>query len=165
MDINALPSGARVVVDSNIFIYYLGGLSADCKEFLRRVALSDVEAHITTVILAETLHRRMMAEALTKGLISPGQPVKKLKANPTVITALSDYTTEVEKLLQLPFVVTAITAADIAASHTLRRAHGLFVNDSINLACALRLGVGDLVTHDSDFARVPAVRIWQPGDV
>jgi hypothetical protein len=34
------------------------------------------------------LHRRMMAEAIAKGLIAPGQPVQKLKANPNVITTL-----------------------------------------------------------------------------
>jgi predicted nucleic acid-binding protein len=165
VDINSLPAGTRALVDANIFIYYLGGLSADCKEFLRRVALGDVEAHITTGIIAETLHRRMVAEAITKELISPGQPVKKLKANPAVITTLTDYITEIEKLLRLPFIVTEITVADIAASHNLRRTHGLFVNDSINLACALRLGVSDIITHDSDFARVPAVQVWQPTDI
>ena len=40
MDINSLPAGAVVLVDANIFIYYLGGLSAGCKAFLRRVALN-----------------------------------------------------------------------------------------------------------------------------
>jgi predicted nucleic acid-binding protein len=165
VDINSLPNGARVLVDANIFIYYLGGASPDCKAFLRRVALGEIAAHITTVILAETLHRRMMAEAVAKNLISPGQPVKKLKANPAIILSLTDYITEIEKLLQLPFIITEAALADIAASHALRRAHGLFVNDSINLACAGRLGISDIVTHDSDFARVPAIRVWQPTDV
>lgn len=165
VDINSLPIGARLLVDANIFIYYLGGASPDCKAFLRRVALGEVEAHVTTVILAETLHRRMVAEALAKGLISPGQPVKKLKANPAVILSLTDYITEAEKLLQLPFIVTEVTVADITASHALRKIHGLFVNDSINLACMLRLGISNIVTHDSDFARVPATQVWQPTDV
>jgi hypothetical protein len=25
--------------------------------------------------------------------------------------------------------------------------------------------VGDIITHDSDFARVPAVQVWQPTDI
>ncbi len=165
MDINSLPAGAVVLVDANIFIYYLGGLSADCKAFLRRVALREVTAHITTTIIAEILHRRMMAEAITKKLISPGQPLKKLKANPAVITSLSDYITEVEKLLLLPFRLAEITIADLAASHALRQTHGLFVNDSLNLACALRLGVTDILTHDADFNRVPSVNLWEPTDI
>jgi predicted nucleic acid-binding protein len=107
----------------------------------------------------------MIANAVAKSLLSPGQPMKKLKANPAIILSLTDYITEVEKLLQLPFIITQATTADIAASHALRRTHGLFVNDSINLACALRLGIRDIVTHDSDFARVPAIQVWQPTDV
>jgi predicted nucleic acid-binding protein len=41
----------------------------------------------------------------------------------------------------------------------LRRAHGLFVNDSINLACAYRAGLADVVTHDADFSRVSGVTV------
>ena len=165
MDINSLPAGARALVDANIFIYYLGGLSADCKTFLRRVALREIEAHLTTIIVAEVLHRRMMAEAITKGLITPGQVLKKLKANPAAIPLLTDYITETEKLLRLPLRITEITAADIAASHDLRRSHGRFVNDSINLACAARLGLIHIITHDTDFGRVSQIQVWEPTDV
>jgi predicted nucleic acid-binding protein len=165
VDIKALPKGASALVDANIFIYHLGGLSADCKAFLTRVAGREIEAYITTTIIAEMLHRRMVAEAIAKGLISPGQPLKKLKANPEVITHLSDYITELEKLLRLPLRVEEVTTADLTTSHALRRAHGLFVNDSINLACALRLGLTDIATHDTDFSRCPSVRIWGPTDI
>src|SRR3982750_350288 len=106
----------------------------ECRDFLRRVTLGEVHAHVTTTIIAEVLHRRMAAEAITKGLISPGKPLQKLKANPDVIKRLTDYVTEIEKLRKLPIVVHEVTVADIAASHPLRSAHGLFVNDSINLA-------------------------------
>ncbi|MGH9844997.1 MAG: hypothetical protein ACREEM_40295, partial [Blastocatellia bacterium] len=71
-------------------------------------------------------------------------------ANPALILPLTGYITEIEKLPPLPFIITEATTADIAASHALRGAHGLFVNDSINLACRLRLGISDIVAHDSD---------------
>ncbi len=77
-------------------------------------------------------------KAVAKSLISPGQPVKKLKANPTITLSLTGYSTEIEKMRQLPFIITEGATADIAASHALRGANGLFVNDSINLACAAR---------------------------
>ena len=160
-----MPGSLRALVDANIFIYYLGGVSADCKAFLRRIALGEVEAHITTAIVAEVVHRRMMAEAVTKGLISPGQPLKKLKANPTVIPRLTDYIMEIEKLLRLPLRIAEISVADIAASHALRRRFGLFVNDSINLACATRLRLTDIITHDADFERVPGIQVWEPTDI
>ncbi len=65
----------------------------------------------------------------------------------------------------LPLEVIEVVAADISASHTLRRTHGLFVNDSINLACAERFGLTDIVTHDGDFSRVPGVAVWSPTDI
>ena len=129
------------------------------------MARREVEAHITTAIIAEILHRRMMAEAVAKGLISPGQTVKKLKANPTVIPQLTDHIVEVERLLRLPFRIHQVTRGDIIASHALRQAHGLFVNDSINLACAQRLTLTSVITHDSDFNRVPSLSIWEPADI
>ncbi|MBI3758506.1 MAG: type II toxin-antitoxin system VapC family toxin, partial [Deltaproteobacteria bacterium] len=95
----------------------------------------------------------------------PGQTVKKLKANPTVILLLADHIAEVEKLLRLPFRIHQITRGDIIASHALRQTHGLFVNDSINLACAHRLALTSIVTHDSDFNRVAALSMWEPTDI
>jgi predicted nucleic acid-binding protein len=165
VDIKSLPPGTRCLVDANIFIYHFGALSTECTDFLARVARREVEAHITTIVVAEILHRRMVAEALSKGLISAGKPLQKLKANPDVIKGLTDYVTEMEKLLKLPIAVNEVTAADIAASHALRTAHGLFTNDSINLACALRLGLADVVTHDEDFNRVTTITTWEPTDI
>jgi hypothetical protein len=48
----------------------------------------------------------------------------------------------------LPFHIHQVTRGDIITSHALRQAHGLFVNDSINLACARRLTVTGIITHD-----------------
>ncbi|MDQ3687740.1 MAG: PIN domain-containing protein [Acidobacteriota bacterium] len=165
MDIKALSEGTRCLVDANIFIYHFAAASPDCTSFVDRLAAGSFHAHITTVVLAEVLHRRMMAEALAKGVVTSGQPLKKLKANPAFITHLTDYIAEVEALLILPLEVIEVTTADIAASHTLRRTHGLFVNDSINLACALRLGIADVITHDADFNRAPRVTVWEPTDI
>lgn len=165
MDIKTLPAGTQCLIDANVFIYHLADLSDECSELVERVARYEVEAFITITIIGEILHRRMMAEAVTRGLVSSGQTLKKLKANPHLITSLSDYITEVEKLLRLPLNVLEVTPADIAASHDLRRMHGLFVNDSINLACAQRQGLRNIVTHDADFTRVAGLNVWMPTDV
>lgn len=159
MDIKLIPAQTSVLIDSNIPIYHLGGLSVDCKACLSRVRNSEIKAYVTTIVIAETLHKRMIAEAIAKGLISSGQPLKKLKANPVTISSLTDYITDIENLLKLPLNVIETTLTDIAASHTLRQSYGLFVNDSINLARAQRLGVVNIVTHDTDFASVPGITV------
>ncbi len=156
-----MPARTSVLIDANIFIYHLGGLSVDCSSFLQRVALGEIEAYITTIIIAEMLHRRMQGEAVAKGLISSGQILKKLKANPQIISQLKDYITDVKEILELPFTIIEVSSIDIAVSHALRRTHGLFVNDSINLACAQRIGITDIVTRDNDFAGLPTIRVWE----
>lgn len=165
MDIKLLPARTSVLIDANIFIYHLGGFSADCSSFLRRVALGEIEAHITTIIIAEMLHRRMQGEAVAKGLIPSGQVLKRLKANPQIISQLTDYITDVKEILELPLTIIEASGADIEASHDLRRTHGLFVNDSINLACAQRMGITDIVTRDNDFAGLPTITAWEPADI
>jgi predicted nucleic acid-binding protein len=165
VDIRGLPSGTRCLVDANIFVYHLGVKRGDCTEFLDRVARKEIRAHVTTVIVAEVLHRQMLIEAVNKGLVSPGRALKKLKDNPTIISSLTDYAIEVEKLLRLPLSIIEVTPADLLRSHALRLASGLFVNDSINLACAERHAITDIVTHDADFGRVPGISIWGPTDV
>ena len=37
--------------------------------------------------------------------------------------------------------------------------------DSINLACAVRRGITDIATYDTDFLHTPNLKIWQPTDV
>jgi predicted nucleic acid-binding protein len=165
VDIKALPHGTRCLVDANILIYFLGGVSLESRDFLLRVAGEEVEAWVTTTVIAEVAHRRMLTEVVGKGLVSAGKVLAKLKARPTLITRLTDHVAEVVRLLSLPIRVAEVEAGDIAGSHALRLTHGLFVNDSINLACAQRLGINDVVSHDADFNRVPGLTIWEPTDV
>jgi predicted nucleic acid-binding protein len=136
VDINTLPAGARGLVDANIFIYHLADASPDCTNFIDRARRGRLRS-----ICDDDHHRRSAA------------------------SSLSDYITEVEDLLLLPFSIVEAAPADIKASHALRQAHGLFVNDSINLACAARFGITDVVTHDSDFARVALINVWSPTDI
>lgn len=102
MDINQLPKGSRCFVDANILLYYLGGLSAEIREFLHRVIDEEIEAYINTVVVAEVLHRRMMAEAVASGIVTISKVLNKLKAQPQLITQLSDYIVDLDDLLMVP---------------------------------------------------------------
>lgn len=160
-----MPTQISVLIDANIFIYHLGGVSSDCSEFLLRVALGEVEAYVTTVVIGEMLHRRMIGEAVSKKLVTSKQALKRLKANPKIVSALTDYIVDIETILELPLKVINATSADIRVSHPLRRAYGLLVNDSINFACAQRIGLTHIATHDDDFNRLPSVTVWNPTDI
>jgi predicted nucleic acid-binding protein len=165
VDISQLPKGSRCFVDANILIFYLGGLSHEIREFLHRIIEQEIEAHISTVVVAEVLHRRMMAEAVSKGFATASKVLNKLKTQPHLITQLSDYIVDLENLLTLPLRVADVTLRTINRSHHFRLSHGLFVNDSLNLASAVELQITDIVTHDSDFNRVPNLTVWSPTDL
>ena len=57
-----LHDGDSVFVDANIFIYHFGGHSSQCKAFLERCACRELRGYTSTPILAEVLHRLMIAE-------------------------------------------------------------------------------------------------------
>jgi len=125
VDTNAIPPGTVCLIDANIFIYHLGGRSEDCTSVLCRVARGEIHAYVTTIVIAEVLHRRMVGEAIENALVSQTHALKKLKADPGIVSSLRGYVEDVEKLLLLPLRITEVSAADIAASHQLRREHGL----------------------------------------
>lgn len=165
MDINQLPSGSICLIDTNIFLYHLAAQSNDCRQALDRIGRGEISGYVTTPILGELLHKRMLMEAVNTGLISGSKPLEKLKRQPQLITRLSNYIKETTELLQLPLTVIEVTEEDINWSHTLRRAYGMLATDSINLACAVRRGITDIVTHDGDFLHIPNLNIWQPTDI
>src|SRR5436305_5567784 len=153
VDIKLMPAQTVALIDANIFIYHLSGLSAECTALLHRILSGEIEGYATTIVIAEILHRRMIGEAIAKQLVSPTQAMKRLKVNPSLVSMPTDYILDIETLLQLPLKIIEVQMADISYSNALRRSYGLFVNDSINLACALRLGITDIATNDADFCQ------------
>lgn len=165
MDINHLPAGTNCLVDTNVFLYHLAAQSNDCRQLIVRIGRGEISAYVTTPIIGEMLHKRMVIEAVSAGLISGAKPFEKLKRQPHLITQLSNYITEITQLLQLPLTVIEVTEEDIKWSHALRRTYGVLVIDSINLACAVRRGITDIATYDTDFLHIPNLNIWQPTDL
>jgi predicted nucleic acid-binding protein len=66
MSLVDLRDGDRVFIDANIFIYHFGGRSLECKALLERCARRALLGYTSTPILAEVLHRRMVAEAIAR---------------------------------------------------------------------------------------------------
>jgi predicted nucleic acid-binding protein len=165
VDINHLPTGTNCLVDTNVFLYYLAARSNDCRQLLVRIGHGEVSGYVTTPIIGEMLHKRMVIEAVNAGIVSGAKPFEKLKRQPHTITRLSNYIAEIAQLLQLPLTVIEVTEEDVRWSHALRQTYGMLVIDSINLACAVRRGITDVATHDTDFLHIPNLNIWQPTDI
>ncbi len=164
MNLNDLPDGAAVFIDANIFVYHFSGVSPECLAFLERAERKQINAATGAHIILETLHRLMMLEALAKGLITPGQPAKKLKQRLDIIPLLSDYSRCVAEIRRFHVRVYPVTFKQIRASQALRAAFGLMTNDSVAAALMLNHQIANLASLDSDLQRVPGFTLYQPTD-
>ena len=87
-ELSALPSGAKVFVDSNIQTYHLlndPAYGKRCKEFIGRVENREFEGFISPIIVSETLFNFIKANIVKDYGIKPKGVISFLKANPKII--------------------------------------------------------------------------------
>lgn len=169
-DLAALPPRTNVFVDTNIFSLHFRGSSATCTAFIDRIAKGEITAYVNTQVLSDLLHKLMVAEAYTKGLITRRRAAELkdwLKRNCSVAASLVDYQSQFENTLAIGLKVLQITSRLLVDTKTERRKHGLMTGDSIHLGNMNRHSnqIRDIVTYDGDFAHIPNITIWQPMDV
>lgn len=163
-DLATLPSGARVFIDANIFIYHFtqAPLTSACTSFLQRVEAGDLQGITSVVILAEVAHRLMILEAIRSLSLSPRTTVKKLKEQPDLVRQLSHYKVATERIPSFNVMVEPVTFAHYQTAQSLSALHGLLTNDSLTAAVMQTLGVTDVASNDPDLAAVPGLTIWRP---
>lgn len=164
MTLDAIPAGAQVLLDANVLIYARLRQSEQCRRLLLRCGAREIRGAVSSIVLAEFCHRRMMQEAQSHGLTG-ANPAKNLARNPSRVRQLTQYALEVEDLLAGDLAVLAIEKDDFPVALSLQREHGLLTGDSLQLASALRAGLHLLATSDPQFMVVPELTIFMPDDV
>jgi predicted nucleic acid-binding protein len=137
LDADALPLGARLLVDSAPIIYTL---EAHPKFAQRYAALFDRHAAGELSIAVTTI---TIAEVLTGPLAAGEEALAKRYRTVLESWQVVELTTDI-----------AETAARLRARHKLKLA------DAIQLASALAIDAIALVTHDRDFAKVRGLQIF-----
>jgi len=165
MKLEDLSGETPIFVDANIFIYHFSGISLECRAFLQRCESRQVEAFTGVHIVLEVMHRLMMLEALQKGLITGGQPARKLKEQPEIIKVLREYNQSVQQIPRLNIRVRTITSGVVRASEAIRVQNGLMTNDSITVALMRKLSLTAIATADADFDAISVLSVYQPGDI
>jgi len=160
-----LTAEQTVFVDANIFIYHFTGLSQECSDFLGRCERAELWGGTGIHLLLEVLHRLMMVEAVTKGLITPGNVAKKLREKPHVVEQLVDHQIQTEAILEMGIDVAGLTPDHLKASLRYRRRDSLLVNDSLTVAAMETERISNLATADPDFARVEVIQVYSPQDL
>jgi len=157
-----MPSQTKVFIDSNIFIYHFLDVSESCTNFLERAETEDIDAYTSTIVLAEVMHRLMIAEAVEKYDVEPRGTVRFLKENPEVIPTLEKCENAIEKIPQFGINILPSSTEAIFQSRELRRRYLLMTNDSLNLYVMKCSHLSDIATNDGDFERVEDIQVWKP---
>lgn len=164
MNFDDIRNGARVFIDANIFIYALRATSPQCRSLLTRCDSGALEGWITTSIVAEVAHRRMIQEAQMLGLVG-SNPARALAEKPAIIRQLNRYSEEVRDLLGSGIGVEPVLPADFHLALEFQQQFGLLTNDSLNLAVARRLGLTEIATADRGFDAAQGFIVYKPADV
>lgn len=164
MNLDAIRNGARVLIDANILLYALRGSSPQCRSLLDRCDTGAVEGWITTSLIAEFSHRRMIQEAQSLGLAG-SNPARALAERPALLRQLSRYADEVRDLIGSGLNIEPLRPDDFHLALEFQHQFGLLTNDSLNLAVARRLGLPGLASADRGFDAAHGFMIYKPSDV
>jgi len=160
----ALPGGALVFVDANIFIYGLLGESGQCADLIERCRKEEVAGVTTTEVVAEVCHRLMVKEAMDLGLIRR-PAASALKSKHDAIRGLRKYWELTARIFQWNLVVLGSNEARHRAAQRIRSEHGLLTNDSLVAAACFERDIRSLATRDADFDLIPELTVYSPSDL
>ncbi len=163
--LDQLQDGQRVFIDASIFIYHFTGTSRACQSLLEDCERGRVAGFTSVTALAEVAHRLMTVEAVAKGLVSPGNVVRKLREKPAIVRELHTYQDQVELIPLMGIVVLDLDLEILSIAAGLRYRYGLLVNDSLLAASAVCQGITAMASGDADFERVEQLQRFRPADL
>ncbi|MGA3327338.1 MAG: PIN domain-containing protein [Terriglobia bacterium] len=159
-----LPESGFVFIDANVFIYALTAQSAECRHLFERCLREEVTGIALFETVNEVTHRFMIAEALSKGLITAGG-TRALRNKFQQIPTLTDYWLNTQRMLALNLLFMPVNETIIRNAQTVRQEAGLLTNDSMIVAGMREYGLSFLASNDADFERVRDITVFKPTDL
>ncbi|MGH7746108.1 MAG: type II toxin-antitoxin system VapC family toxin, partial [Candidatus Dormibacteria bacterium] len=134
-DLQTIPDGADVFIDSNIFVYAINGQSAQCRELLQKVSNEYITGVTSYHVVGEVTHKLMLAEFATIGGPAGGGARKYLEEHPEVVKELTRYWTGTESVLAMNLLFLPVDEGIVRSAQPIRQQSGLLNNDSLIAAC------------------------------
>ena len=164
MNLDDILNGSRVFVDASIILYLLARKSVQCRTFLTRCDAHGIEGWISTAVVAEIAHRRMIHEAQFQQLVA-SDPARMLAQKQDLVCQLGAYADDVRNLLGGGLEVEMIRPDDFYPALELQKQHGLLTNDALNLSVAKRLGIKEIATAHANFDHIQGLIVYKPEDL
>ena len=165
MNLNEIKTRSSFIIDANIFIYALQKVSRQCERLLARCVEEEVYGIVPLHVVAEVMHRLMIAEARDNNWITGPNPAKRLAAQPDRVRSLSRYEGMVRDILAMGFQLEPIVPEDFISAMALQRRTGLLTNDALLMAVGQRLRIDTFASADSVFAGVAGILLYSPDDI
>lgn len=160
-----LPDGSHIFIDANIFIYHFSGptqFTDRCAHLLQRIEDTQLSGFTSTLVLAETLHRLMIIEAVGTLQIEPKTAIRHLKDRPSDVKKLLRHLTAHQTIQAIGIQILPLEAMDVRHSDDIKKSYGLLTNDALNLAIMRHHRLSYVATNDTDFERVTDLLVWKP---
>ena len=160
-----IATGSTCFVDANILYYCIvdtPSVSEPSRTFIARVERSEIVAHTTMHVLADVVHKTMMAEIALRFRKSRSGLIGWLKKHPEALAHLPVTNEAAARLRRLPLRLLSVEPTLLPDVVRLAEAHQLLTNDAIIAATMKQCGLVHLVTNDDGFDRVPDLTIWKP---
>jgi predicted nucleic acid-binding protein len=160
-----VPDGVSCFVDANILCYHIihtPPLSAECTTFIKRIEQGAVKATTSAAVVAEAIHKVMLAEAIQRYQLDHRGLAHRLQRQREVIAGLSEHRKVPVLIKALAMQVEPVTLDLLEQAAALSGQHRLLTNDAVTIAVMEKLGLIHLVTNDNNFDAITHLSIWKP---
>jgi predicted nucleic acid-binding protein len=161
-----IADGTKVFIDANIFLFLALNdprFAASCVAFLQRVTKGEVQGFTSLLVLNEVLHKLMVTEIARKRNWTQPQASQYLNNKPQAAKQLIHTWRAIDLIKSIP----NLTVLDVSASlfwkgiaHS--KSIGLLAMDGAHIAVMEAHGLTHLASNDSDFRRVPWLKVYWP---
>ena len=160
-----LPDGTSCFVDANILCYHIvqtPPLSDVCTQFIKRIERGAVSASTSATVVAEAIHKVMLAEAIQQYKLDHRGLAHRLQRQRELIAGLSAHRQVPALIRALSLHVEPVTLDILERAATISTDYRLLTNDAVTIAIMEKLGLSHLATNDDNFDSAPSLSIWKP---
>ena len=150
------------VLDPDNYLVDTPPLSEQCAQFVKRVERREVSASTSAVVIAEAIHKVMLAEAVQQYGLDHRGLAHRLQRRPDLIAGLSEHRKVIQLARALAIQVEPITTDTLERVAEISPQHRLLTNDALTVAVMESLGLAHLVTNDDNFDSIPGLTVWKP---
>ena len=164
--ISSIPSGEKVLFDTNIFIYSAldhQKYGDSCTDLIYRVESGEIEGYSPTVVLNELLHRLMVVEVIEESSArNTKDAIKILRYDRSTIPNLKTCWRELDRIYSMRFIVLEEKIDTFKESLSIAKKYSLLAKDAYIASFARSYGITNIATNDRDFKRVEWLKVWNP---